>query len=86
MAFTGTITKIDFINDNFRTVVMFADSTTGWMQEKVYFFAPGTSQAAAQIQITTDGTAYKANLAQNTTLQSRVGTVITIWSLSGFNT
>lgn len=78
MAFTATIQSINFQDDNFHVVVMFNDSVTSWSANKTYTFATGTTQSAAVAQITADGTAYKASLAANNSLQSKVGTVITI--------
>ena len=58
--------------------VTFADSATKYSSTKMYDFAIGTTPAAAQTQITTDGTAIKNALAASTALQTYVGQVITI--------
>ncbi|GAP53558.1 hypothetical protein AHiyo6_01230 [Arthrobacter sp. Hiyo6] len=78
MSFTATIQSINYQNDQFNTQVLFNDSATGWTATKNYSLPTGTTQSQAVTQITTDGNAYKAALAQNTALQSKVGTVITI--------
>lgn len=78
MAFTATISSINFQNDVFNVVVAFNDSATGWTASKTYNFPVGTTQAIAVAQITVDGNAYKAALVANTALQSKVGFVITI--------
>lgn len=85
MAFTATINSITPQDDGFGTGklqfvvgVTFADSASGFTTSKTYSFPPGTGQAAAVAAITADGTAYKANLAAVSNLQSKVGTIITI--------
>jgi hypothetical protein len=83
MAFTATINAIT-PSDNgsggiqFTVQVTFADSVSGWSTTKIYAFPITTTQTAAVNQITADGTAYKATLGTISTLQSKVGTVITI--------
>jgi hypothetical protein len=78
MAFTATISSVNFQNDQFNIVVAFNDSATNWSANKTYNLPVGTTQATAVAQITADGTAYKAALAANNALQSKVGFVITI--------
>lgn len=78
MAFTATIQGIQFQNDQFVVSVVFNDSVTAWTSSKIYNFLPTATQADAVARITADGTNYKADLLKNATLQSKVGTVITI--------
>lgn len=78
MAFTATISSINFQNDTFNVVVVFNDSATSWTANKTYGFPAGTTQSSAVAQITADGILYKASLVANNALQSKVGTVITI--------
>lgn len=56
--------------------ILFAESTTGFSFSKVYNFPANVTQAQAQAQITADGEAIKAELAQVINLQSLVGAVI----------
>lgn len=88
MAFTATISSITpqqdnsgtngAINISYLVAVNFADSASGFTSSKTYSFPVNTTQAAAVAQITADGTAMKSALATAGTLQSKVGSVITI--------
>ena len=78
MAFTATIQGIQFQNDQFMVSVVFNDSVSGWASTKTYNFLPTATQAEAVARITADGTNYKADLVKNASLQSKVGTIITI--------
>jgi uncharacterized protein (DUF2141 family) len=78
MAFTATINSVNFQNDQWQVAVTFNDSASGWTSSKTYQFPSNETQAQAVAVITADGTAYKANLATLTALQSKVGSVITI--------
>ena len=78
MAFTATIQSIQFQNDQFVVSVVFNDSVSAWTSTKMYNFLPTSTQAEAVARITTDGTMYKLDLVKNTSLQSKVGTIITI--------
>lgn len=78
MAFTATIQSIQFQNDQFVVSVVFNDSVSAWTSTKMYNFLPTATQAEAVARITADGTNYKADLVKNSSLQSKVGTVITI--------
>lgn len=81
MPFTATIKNISG-NGNGQLIidVMYADSATGFSQEKVFTYpADGTvTQAQAVADITASGNILKTNLAVLNTLQSKVGNVITI--------
>ena len=78
MAFTATINSINFQDDQWSVGVTFNDSVSGWTANKTYSFPVTETQANAVAQITADGTNYKNNLTALTTLQSKVGTVLTI--------
>lgn len=83
MAFTATINSItpqsnDGTTVSYLTAVTFADSASGFTANKTYSFPVNTTQASAVSTITTDGTVMKAALATAGTLQSKVGSVITI--------
>jgi hypothetical protein len=78
MAFTATITSINFQNDQFNVAVTFNDSVLNWTSSKMYVFPSTTTQAQATAQITADGLTYKVNLVALNALQTKVGTVLII--------
>lgn len=80
MAFTATITAINRSNGQILVNVAYNDSVSGFNTNSVFNFPDdGTiTIQSATTQITTVGTQYKNNLVANNTLQSKVGTVITI--------
>lgn len=78
MAFTAIVQSITFQNDIYSVAVIFNDSVTGWISNKIYTLPIGTTQAQVVTQITADGTTYKSGLAVENALQSKVGFVITI--------
>jgi len=83
MAFTATINSITPSSDGgngvvWLTAVAFADSASGFTSTKTYAFPMGTTQASAVATITADGNALKTALAAASTLQSKVGSVITV--------
>jgi hypothetical protein len=78
MAFTANIQAISLVNDKFVVSVLFSDSVTNWNCTKVYNFSSDVDQAGAVTTIRADGQVLKDNLTKNTTLQSKVGTILTI--------
>lgn len=78
MAFTATIQSINYTDDQWNVGVGFADSVTGWKQEKAYMFASNSTKQDLVTAITTDGIQYKSRLAALINLQRDIGTVITI--------
>jgi hypothetical protein len=83
MAFTATVQSISPQSDGnggvvYQTVVLFADSASGFSCTKTYNFAMNTSQASAVSAITADGLVMKSTIATASTLQQKVGSVITI--------
>jgi hypothetical protein len=83
MAVQGTINSITLQPDGtgsgmiYQVIVTFADSTTGFNQNKTYNFPTNVTIATARAAIQSDLNSLKALEAQATSLQQYVGTVLT---------
>jgi hypothetical protein len=82
MACTATISSIDLIPDgtgtgiNYGIIVLFNDTVSGFTQTKNYSFPVTETIAAARATIQSDLNGFKTLIAEASSLQQYIGTVL----------
>ncbi len=80
MAFTAKVTAINLIGSNYIVSVLFSDDASGYTSSSSFNYPTDGSTTQQQVvnDITAAGTIIKNNLTHIATLQSKVGSIITI--------